>query len=319
MAKVLAMQQPGGYDYSDWLPNIVRIIDITRATNERGLIDNRAQVVGGNFQATLTWISQHADIRLKKGSLARVDWPEHLVDKGGQIAVIRLVHLDSVKSDLNLFATIPPSWVKDQLLIKRAKNLWEGLPGSFQAVFNEIFWDSGRFRRFLFVPASINGHHNDWHGNFVHAIEVAEHCQRISANMPGVCQPVLILAALIHDAGKADEYRWNGNYWQRTECGSLIGHKDLLKAWIGALFDRKRDLLSETLRLGLWHTLFSAKNAPAYLDIRESCMLEADILSMADRLSGSQNLHQQVGHNTGGFGYRHEHMRARPYRLPDLH
>jgi 3'-5' exoribonuclease len=96
-----------------------------------------------------------------------------------------------------------------------------------------------------------------------------------------------------------------------------MGHKDLLKSWMGAVYERRRDLLPEQWRHGLWHTLFSAKSAPAYLDIRESCMLEADILSMADRLSGHLDLHRQVGSQAGGFGSRHEHLRARPFRLPD--
>ena len=46
-------------------------------------------------------------------------------------------------------------------------------------------------------------------------------------------------------------------------------------------------------------------------------MLEADILSAADRQSGLQNLHQQVGHKSGCFGTRHEHLRAKPFRMPD--
>lgn len=318
MANVLAMPQiRRGNDHSEWLPTIVRIVNVTRSTNERGLVDNRALVVGGQFQATLIWTSQHADTRLQKGSLVRVEWPEHLSDKDEMIKVTRLVFLDAVDHGVNLFETIPNSWIRDQALLDRAKTLWETLSAPFQACFNELFWDSGRFQRFLFVPGSLNGHHNSWHGNFEHAVEVAENARRVSANMPGVSQSVLILAALIHDAGKADEYSWSGNYWRRTDAGSLIGHKDILKAWLGAIFDRKCDLLTEAQRHGLWHTLFSAKNAPAYLDIRESCMLEAEILSMADRLSGSQNLHQQVGHRSSGFGARHEHLRARPYRLPD--
>lgn len=317
MAEVLSIQQPSRNDYSDWLPNIIRIIDVTRVTNARGLVENRAQVICGSFEASLTWTGQHADIRLKKGSLASIEWPEHLVSHREAMPIIRLVHLEEVEHGINLFETIPRSWVKDQSLIERATTLWQELPKSLQAFFNELFWDSGRFHRFLVVPGSLHGHHNEWHGNFVHALEVAEHAQRISIDMPGVSQPVLILAGLIHDAGKADEYRWNKGYWQRTEAGNLVGHKDLLKSWMGAVFDRQRGLLPEQWRHGLWHVLFSAKNAPAYLDIRESCMLEADILSMADRLSGSLDLHMRVGNPTGGFGSRHEHLRARPFRLPD--
>jgi 3'-5' exoribonuclease len=319
MSNVIPIQRPAaGHDYSDWLPNIVRILEITRKTTKSGLVENHARVKYGLFDGHVSWISQHADIRLKHGVLAKVEWPARFSENTETITIIRLVHLESAQPNLNPFETIPKTWVNDQTLIARVNLLWKALPQAYQSFLGELFWDSARFYRFLTAPSSLNGHHNTWNGNFSHAVEVAERALCIAKDVPGVSEPLLVLASLIHDAGKADEYRWNDRAWVRTDAGSLVGHKDLLKAWMGAVFERKRDILPVAIRNALWHTLFSARNAPAYLDVRESCMLEADILSMADRLSGTIDLHVRAANTHGGFGTRHEHLKARPYRLPNL-
>ena len=318
MAEVIALQKNPDYDHSEWLPSVARILEISRVTNTDFQVDNRAKIIGDQFEGTLRWTSQHADVRLQRGVLAKIQWPKRVVVDDQGIPICRLVYPEQVDHSVNLFDTIPASWVKDRELIKRGRLLWQGLPPSLQLIFNEIFWDNRRFHRFAVVPASLNGHHNGWNGNLYHAVEVAEYAKLISKGVERVSQPLVILAGLIHDAGKADEYRLDNRKWFRTDTGRLVGHKDTLKGWLGAIFERSREALPEELRLGLWHALFSAKNAPAYLDIREACMLEAEVLSMADRFSATSDLHEQVGADQGGFGLRHDHLRARPFRLPAL-
>lgn len=63
-------------------------------------------------------------------------------------------------------------WVRNRDLVKQAGELVEALPRPYRFLFNAIFWDGLRFKRFCTVPSSMNGHHSDESGNLCHAVEV---------------------------------------------------------------------------------------------------------------------------------------------------
>jgi 3'-5' exoribonuclease len=235
----------------------------------------------------------------------------------GAIRISRLVKLERPEASLNPFATIPHSWVKARPLVARAAQLWEGLGRPLQHLFNAIFWDHHRFERYLDGPSSLAGHHNGRNGNFRHAVEVAERALALASHHAEAHLPVLLASSLLHDAGKAEEYRFNGRHrrFEMTERGTLLGHKHTVLEWIAAARAQHRVIVPEAHYLALLHAITAAKGAPDWLGLREPLSLDAHILSMVDRLSGQADLVARNAPTQGGFGAYHRHLGGRPYVL----
>ena len=86
--------------------------------------------------------------------------------------------------NLNIFDGIPPDWVADKGLIFRGKSLLNELPSELRHLFNAVFSDEERFKRFCTCPSSIRGHHADVNGNLRHTLETAE-----GIKIPKILQP----------------------------------------------------------------------------------------------------------------------------------
>ena len=67
------------------------------------------------------------------------------------------------------------------------------------------------------------------------------------------------------------------------------------------------------------HALTAVKGAPDWVGIREAISPEANLLSIADRLSGQENLFQQTRPLDHGFGKYHKHLKGRPYLTVGKH
>ncbi|HRQ56394.1 MAG TPA: HD domain-containing protein [Azoarcus taiwanensis] len=299
----------------DRLPRIFRIQSITRLPADGRLVMNRAVLFHERASLSVEWASRHVDVRLKAGCLVSVCWLGRPVSTNGAICIARLVRLDRPEPSINLFDTLPTSWVIERGLVKRAAALWEGLPRPFAHLFNAIFWDGQRLHRYLTGPSSLGGHHPERLGNLRHSIEVAERALDIAAREARVHRGVLVMAALLHDAGKADEYRLGASRHELTDRGRLIGHKMTVFEWIAVARAKHRVILPEAHYLGLIHALTSAKGAPPWLGIREPQSLEASILSAADRLSGQSDLIEQHAPRRSGFGRYHPHLKGSPFVL----
>lgn len=200
----------------------------------------------------------------------------------------------------------------------RAAALWEGLSRPFRHLVNAVFWDGKRFHRFLSGPSSLNGHHGEAGGNFRHAVEVAEACLRLAAGTDRICKPLLIAAALLHDAGKADEYRLDANRQglMMSPRGVLVGHRHTILEWIAVARATQRVILPEGHYLGLVHALSAAKGVE-WLGIRAPLSAEAAILASADRVSGHVELVRQADPDASGFGAYHPHLKGRPFVLAE--
>lgn len=239
----------------------------------------------------------------------------------GAIRIQRLLPAEQPLPRINLFDTIPTEWIRGSNpdLVARAAELWEALPRPLAHLFNAVLWKADRFHRYVMVPSSLNNHHTDWNDNFRHSIEVAERARDISVGTPLANVPLLIAAGLLHDAGKADEYRFDEArcHLVLSERGELIGHRNTLIEWLGVARDAGRVLMPESLYLALLHTL-SASKAPAWVGLRDPRCIEAEILSMADRMSGHEDLHAQCAPADGkaGFGRYHKHIGHRTYVTP---
>jgi hypothetical protein len=296
MAEVISFQQSEiSYCYSQFLPDVVRVLDAGYEIDDKFRTCNVATVYGNAFQASLTWTSRYNDERIRKGALARIYWPQTLTEADGLYAVVRVVPIASVDHSVNLFDTIPSSWSRNFESIERAKELWSQLPCRIQALFNEIFWDDQLFRRYVCIPASINGHHNGWGGNLRHAVEMAEHAERIALDVSGVSNDFLILAGLLYNAPNAEGYRWSDGQWGLASVAILNESRKRFQTRLNAILERRPELLAERERETLWQILFGNRIDRIELPSQPNSAFETEILSLANRLSCVINLRDQGG------------------------
>jgi len=296
------------------LPWLFRLVRLEQSKLANGCYRFQASLFHEKASIAVTWINSKADDRLAAGSLVTPRWTSKTVCTQGQIIVNRLLPVN-MPSNVNLFDTVPYEWVKDRQVINHARELIDGLPTHFIKLINGIFWDYRRFYRFLVGPSSLKGHHIDKHGNLRHSIEVANNALMLAKDRKTICTHVLATAALLHDAGKADEYEFNyqRHCFEISARGVLLGHKLSIVEWIAAAVAQYQIIIPENQLLSLLHALTATKGVPDWVGIREPVSPEANLLSIADRLSGQDDLFTQTMPSTEGFGRYHRHLRGRPF------
>lgn len=297
------------------LPPLFRLQSIERLPFDARNIRNRATLFHERATLCVEWLSAHPDVRLTVGSLVAIRWYGRPVSFAGAVRIARLVPLDRPEPTVNLFETIPHRWLRERALATRGAALWAALPQGFAHLFNAIFWEGARFHRYVAGPSSLNGHHQSINGNLRHSIEVAERALSLAALDGAACAKVLILAGLLHDAGKADEYRLVRQRFELSDRGRLIGHRHTVLEWIAAARASHRIVVPEADYLALLHALTCAKGAPAWLGLREPQSLDATILQVADRLSAQSELIGRHAPAGSGFGRYHPHLGMRPFVL----
>jgi 3'-5' exoribonuclease len=301
--------------FAEKLPRIFRIQSIERLPSAGHNVRNTAVLFHEGASIRVEWETQHPDTRLVVGSLASIRWSGSPKSVEGSIRIARLVPVERPEVGLNLFETIPARWLKDRDLAKRAARLWEYLPSNYRQLFNAVFWEGRRFQRFVIGPSSMKGHHAERNGNLRHSIEVAERALALATSDGAASVPMVVLAGLLHDAGKADEYRFRHRKFELSDRGRLIGHRLTVVEWIAVARVTYCVEIPETDYLALIHALTSTKGAPAWSGMREPQSLDATILSAADRLSATGELIRKCAPTETGFGGFHPHLGVRPFVL----
>ncbi|WP_196802041.1 HD domain-containing protein [Thioalkalivibrio sp. ALE11] len=262
------------------------------------------------------WSSARENNALRKYTLVR---PFSVTREraDSQIRIGGVSVLQRPEPQLDLFRTIPPSWNIHEGWLARFARLVDELPATYRSLINAIFWNSDRLYRFCLAPASIANHHAYRQGLLQHTVEVAENTLRLCAGTPDADRNLALLAALLHDAGKADEYELDSHRksWRLTDRGKLIGHDNTLVEWISAAVAIPNVDLPEEVYVALLNLLTARRGAPDWVGLRQPAMIEADIVSKADSLSGQAELHARHRNPAGGWGRKHPHMRSSPYSL----
>ncbi|MEH6999321.1 MAG: hypothetical protein V7542_13055 [Limnobacter sp.] len=132
-----------------------------------------------------------------------------------------------------------------------ASSLFEFLSEAFRLLTLEdrnlylgIMLQSNRFSKFLRYAASTRSHHNGDHGLLLHTAETvanilldflaASSWQR-SIGKPAFDLSLTLLAALLHDAAKVDDYyRLAPDVYSTNLNCKLLGHEQTMLKWIGA-------------------------------------------------------------------------------------
>lgn len=298
------------------LPPILRIQSLSRLLDGDKIL-NRATLYHRKATFCVDWITKQVDTRLHRSGLVSIRQAATTRCSDGATRIQRLLPVTKPLPSFNLFDTLLPGWVKDPNLAIRAATLWEALPRPLGHLVNAVLWESDRFHRFVTGPSSIRGHHNDISGNFRHTVEVAERARDLGLGCPLASTSLLIAGGLMHDVAKAAEYRYDrcGRRFLLSDRGQLVGHRDTLIEWLAVARETGDVIIDEASWLGLLHMLNAARGAPSWLGLREPRSLEAELLSVADRLSGHEDLHRRCmpKERKSGFGGYHPHLGHRTY------
>lgn len=298
------------------LPRIFRLTSYTTKVIDHKYTECTATIFHEKSSMKVRWTSASPDTRIKPNRLVSPRWSAHRgSDEEGVLRISRLVLIERPEAMENLLETVPSGWVRDRKLVAEARNLIEVLPRGHRHLFNAIFWDGERFRRFCMGPSSMNGHHNGDNGNLAHAIDVASMMREWCGRKDIASTPLGILAGLLHDAGKADEYRLKRDgRWTLSNRGKLLGHKITNIEWIATAMAKHHVILPLGHYEALLHCLTSSKGAPEWLGIRKPAMLEAVMLSNLYRFSGTEDLMARCATNDG-WGAFHPHLASVPYAV----
>ena len=303
------------------LPSFYRVISIRSICLASNLYQNIAELYHDQASISVSWISNNVDETIIDGTLVSPAWENTQECINGNVQIKTLSRILEPNVHINLFETVPYEWIKNRVLIQEAKEIIASLPLHYSLLFTAIFWDARRFYQFLNGPSSLNGHHNWEHGNFTHTVEVAKNAILLAQDRPSVCRDLLVISALLHDAGKACEYKFNAqrSCFEISTRGALIGHKMTIIEWISAAIAKYRIAVPLVEYLGLIHCLTAVKGCPEWIGLREPVSPECMLLSMADRLSGQDDLMEQTLPNNIGFGKYHKHLKGKPFLIQDNH
>lgn len=308
-------ETPGREDLPK-LPREFRLVTLEREVLADLCYRMTAVVFHEQASLRVTWTVRHPDTRLKPGKLVEIRWtggsPRSVM---GAIMIARLVLIERHRK-IDVFRTIPSSWVKDKALLGRASMLWKQLTEPCQELIAAIFWEGDRFSRFCSGPSSCIGHHREEGGNFRHAVETAEAALALLPQFPQANASLAITAALLHDAGKSDDYVMDERCRTRlSDWGLLVSHKPTVTFWIGEVHRLLKYRLTEPMLQSLLHAI-NATKAPRGFGLREPMTPEAELLSLADNASGRGDLIAKQSNADGGWGSKHSHLgNLAPYTL----
>jgi 3'-5' exoribonuclease len=264
------------------MPKIYRLVSIQYEAMDGKQARCTATLYHDRAMMKVSWTASRPDIRLRQGVLVSIRWLGKPACVGGAISISRLVLMECPEPWENLFHTVPHSWVKDRELVRQAASLFDGLPRSYRLIFNAIFWEGERFYRYCTVPASCHEQPVVEHGILHRAVEVALLIRHMASAGEIDHADLGILAGLLHEAGKADEYRWSAQSgWTLSERGRLLGHPVTLIEWIAAARVRCNLRMPEEEYMALLRTLSCSFTAPAWSAGRRPTAHQAILLASA--------------------------------------
>ena len=306
--------------FRDTLPAVFRVLRVRQRLLSG---KNQYRVLVSLYHAKHQ-INVHAcypqyDNQLIPGALVKIRWPKRIISIDGSLRVDRLMVLQEAESSYQLFDTIPSHYAGGDEIMRRARALAQRLSDTHHLLLNHVFWNRGRLGRFLKGPSSLGGHHREIHGNFHHAVEVAELAIGLQKELPVAAPSLMITAALLHDAGKADEYELDqrSGYASMSPRGTLIGHRTTLLEWVAVAHDRMNEKLSKSHYEALVHALSAVSGAPEWTGCRVPMSREAFLVNTADRVSSHADLLNRHAPKNEGFGTPHKHLKRLPFQVKE--
>lgn len=253
-----------------------------------------------------TWVQTQPSLVLQSGQLIRFSSGHPGASDSMHAIQVQDVRLAAnVDPEVFLLDTVPKSWLPEAKAnpgdstaepspAEDLRGMWGTLSRPMRAWLNAVFWfQPMRLYWFLNAPASMNHHHARKHGLFIHSVDCAQRAITAAWHDDLVNTDVLLIAALLHDLGKAGEYAWDETKkrWSLSDRRSLMGHRLTTLEWMvaarGLLSDN--DSPTEIETLAVYHAI-NASNAPDWAGLRSPRTPEAFYLASVDGLSGQCDL-----------------------------
>lgn len=161
-----------------------------------------------------------------------------------------------------------------------------------------FFTDKEFLRRFTESPAARTVHHNYVGGLLEHSLEVASYCSHFASVYPSLDRSLLLCGALLHDAGKIEEYDALSLTFDLTTKGKLLGHIMIGKTMLD---QRVAEIpgFPEVLYLELAHMILSHHGQKEWGSPEIPRTFAAFALFHADLVSARLNLFAQVAAKGG--------------------
>jgi 3'-5' exoribonuclease len=131
-----------------------------------------------------------------------------------------------------------------------------------------------RFYRYVTGPVSLAEYPAPPGGTFRRAVALAEEAVLLADGLPNVARGVLIAAALLHEVGKADDFRVaaDGSGVTLSERGRWVGYQHTLLEWLGVA--RTKSIVPDALYLLLVHVLIAFHRPPESPQTIETAILK---------------------------------------------
>lgn len=262
---------------------------------------NEATLYHAGETLRIGWTSPTVDSRLRRGDIVTVREGRATPRHPEVLPALRIARVDQPVAAVNPFDLVPASWLNDGTVAPRAKTLWDQMERSLQHLLTTVLWDGARFYRYVTGPLSTADYPAPPGGNFRRSVALAEEAVSLADGLPRVARGVLITAALLHDAGKADEFRLaaDGSGLTLSERGRWIGYQHTILEWLAVA--RTRVIVPDALYHLLVHVLVAMRRPPelpqaietAILNVARGFVDSPERLRHADRLMAcaTQSLH----------------------------
>jgi len=180
-----------------------------------------------------------------------------------------------------------PEKMKEEIIQKI-----NSLSDNYLKILMKRIFDGERFRKFLTAPAGKSWHHSYIHGLVEHTLEIINICELMCEIHPQLNRDLLICGAMLHDFGKTDELKYDGNF-EYTDKGKLIGHIVLSAVLINEEINKIPGFPAD-LKDCLIHIVLSHQGKLDYGSPVVPKTLEAITLYQADELSAKVNAYKNA-------------------------
>ena len=204
-----------------------------------------------------------------------------------QLTIDQLALIDPAEADLNEF--LPESPVKPEALLADIEALCRGelTFKPWRGLVKKILTDPEIRSRLLPATGAKAVHHAYAGGLLEHTLAVARTCLALCDLYPHLDRQVLLVAAILHDLGKAWELS-SGLSHDYTDEGRLLGHIQLGLARVEPFLAKAKDL-DEALILHLKHLIISHHGEYEFGAPKRPKTPEAFILHFADNIDAKMN------------------------------
>jgi 3'-5' exoribonuclease len=253
-------------------------------------LQDRTGQVGGKIWYPQS--SEYSDLRPEQLVLVKAAVRSFRDQK--QLVVQQLRVLDAQEHGLDWSSFMPCSATPPEDILQELENLCRSELSypPWKRVIRQVLRDSRIRERMLAAPAAKTIHHAYRGGLLEHTLAVARTCLSLCDNYPHLDREILLVAAVLHDLGKAWELE-GGLSRDYTDEGRLLGHIVLGLQVLEPFLSQARDL-DEGLVLHLKHLILSHHGEYEFGSPKRPKTPEAMVLHYADNLDAKVNTVQQA-------------------------